>query len=186
MGKSYIPLTVFKWVCFVAACRKIYFKAAGLKMGTGVLLGKITCQWPQRLALGNHCEVEDNVIFKIHKPFAGDNYINIGERVFIGNGCEFNCNTKIIIGNDCLIASKTTMVDTGHEISRSNKIRLQPCTIQEIIISDDVWIGTQCIVLKGVTIGDGSIIGAGSLVNKSVPPYQVWAGVPAKFIRNRV
>ena len=58
--------------------------------------------------------------------------------------------------------------------------------MEEIVIEDDVWIGTQSIILKGVTIGKGSIVGAGSLVNRSIPGNEIWAGSPAKFIRHRV
>lgn len=54
----------------------------------------------------------------------------------------------------------------------------------KVIIEHDAFIGAGCIILKGVTIGACSVIGAGSVVTKSVPPYQVWAGNPAKFIKN--
>ena len=185
MSKSYLTLLRFKYKQARDSYRKAYLKAMGLKLAGGVSLGKIVCQWPAKLSIGNNCEIEDNVTFKVHKPFADDNYIQIGSRVFIGNHCEFNCNTRIVVGDDCLIASHTTFVDTGHEIAAGVNINKQPCTIKEIIIGNDVWIGTHCIILKGVTIGNGSVIGAGSVVNKSIPGNQVWAGTPAKFIRNR-
>ena len=52
-----------------------------------------------------------------------------------------------------------------------------------VVIEDNVFVGAKCIILKGVTIGENSIVGAGSVVTKSVPPNQIWAGNPAKFIR---
>lgn len=52
-----------------------------------------------------------------------------------------------------------------------------------VVIGNDVFIGVKCIILKGVTIGDGAIIGAGSVVTKSIPANQIWAGNPAKYIR---
>lgn len=181
----YASLTRFKLITFNSVLRKFYFKWLGLKMGRRVILGKIICHWPDKVKIGSESEIEDHVVFKIHKPFSVENYIEIGERVFVGYGCIFNCNTKIIIGNDTLIASNTTFVDTGHEITLGMNINKQPCSIKEIVIGEDVWIGTHCVILKGVIIGNGSIVGAGSLVNKSIPENQIWAGTPAKFIRNR-
>ena len=52
-----------------------------------------------------------------------------------------------------------------------------------VVIGDDVFVGAKCIILKGVTIGKGAIIGAGSVVTKNIPARQIWAGNPAKFIR---
>ena len=52
-------------------------------------------------------------------------------------------------------------------------------------MEENVWIGSNCTILKGVSIGKGAVIGAGSVLNKSVPPNEVWAGVPAKLIRKR-
>ncbi len=165
--------------------RRSYYKFLGMEIQPEARIGRIECLWPNKVKLGTECEIEDNVVFKINYPFAENNFIKIGDRVFIGNGCEFNCSTKIVIGNDCLIASKTTFADTSHEIDPNVEIREQPRIFEEILVSDDVWIGTQCIILKGVTIGKGSVIGAGSLVNKSIPEYQIWAGRPARFIKNR-
>jgi acetyltransferase-like isoleucine patch superfamily enzyme len=53
------------------------------------------------------------------------------------------------------------------------------------IIEDNVWIGANCIIMKGITIGEGSVIGAGSIVTKDIPPYSIAVGVPAKVIKNR-
>jgi acetyltransferase-like isoleucine patch superfamily enzyme len=166
--------------------RIIYYKSLGLSVNGSVKLGKIRCNWPNNVKLGNNCDIEDGVLFKITQPFSGLNYIQLGDNVFIGADCQFNSSTQIIIGNDCLIASNTTFVDTGHENAFGIPINKQPCNFEKIVLGEDVWIGTHCAILKGVTIGNGSIIGAGSVVNKSIPENQIWAGVPARFIRNRV
>ena len=57
--------------------------------------------------------------------------------------------------------------------------------LKDTTIGDDVWIGARCIIMAGVTIGNGAIVGAGSVVTHDVLPYQIVAGTPAKFIRNR-
>ena len=62
----------------------------------------------------------------------------------------------------------------------------QPTMRKGVVIEDDVWLGTQSVILDGVTIGKGSIIAAGAIVNISVPPYSIVAGVPAKIIKSRI
>ncbi len=185
MKKNYKSLLRIKMMDYYYKFKKTYYRFIGLKIGTGGHLGKIFCEWPDRIRIGNDTVIEDNIVFKITKPFISDNYISIGSSVFIGHGCQFNCNTQIIIGDNCLIASGTIFVDTGHEIAMGSDINKQPLTLGEITIEEGVWIGTGCRILKGVTIGKGSVIGAGSVVNKSIPEYQIWAGTPARFIRNR-
>lgn len=170
---------------FVQKISLILFKVRGMQVGSGTQIGKIRCDWPNKLILGSYCEIQDDVDFRLWHPFNDSSYIKLGEKVFIGHACEFVCNTKIVIGSNCLIASNCTINDTGHEFNRNANINLQPITGKEIIIEDDVWIGTSCVILQGVTIGKGSVIAAGSVVNKSVPSYEVWAGVPARFIKKR-
>jgi acetyltransferase-like isoleucine patch superfamily enzyme len=154
-------------------------------MKKGSALGSISCYWPNKVSIGADCVIQDNVHFGIKDPFSDSNYISIGDRTFIGRCSEFNSNGRIVIGNDCLIASNTTFVDVNHGISRSKRINDQPWVFDDIIIGNDVWIGSKCVILKGVKIGTGSIIGAGAVVNKSIPEYEIWAGNPARFIRAR-
>ncbi|SEA98901.1 acyltransferase [Pedobacter hartonius] len=184
--KKSIPLRIrFKYHKIKESLRISYYKKLGLKAGSGLKLGKIRCKWPNNVLFGSNCEIEDGVLFKTVAPWSGDNMIQLGNDVFVGADCQFNACAKIIIGNDCLIASNTTFVDTSHDNVAGIPINKQACTFETITLEDDVWIGTRCAVLKGVTIGKGSIVGAGSIVNKSIPEGQIWAGVPAKFIRNR-
>jgi acetyltransferase-like isoleucine patch superfamily enzyme len=73
----------------------------------------------------------------------------------------------------------------GHERTDIPMIE-QPTARKGVKIEDDVWIGTRATILDGITIGKGSIIAAGSIVNKDVPPYSIVAGVPAKVIKSRI
>ncbi|CAM4121592.1 Hexapeptide repeat of succinyl-transferase [Pedobacter westerhofensis] len=185
MKKHFLALLRHKSLSLRESLRIVYYKSLGLSVNGNVKLGKIRCNWPNNVKLGNNCDIEDGVLFKITQPFSGLNYIQLGDNVFVGADCQFNSSTQIIVGNDCLIASNTTFVDTGHENVLGTLINKQPCNFEKIVLGEDVWIGTHCSILKGVTIGNGSIIGAGSVVNKSIPANQIWAGVPARFIRNR-
>jgi acetyltransferase-like isoleucine patch superfamily enzyme len=90
------------------------------------------------------------------------------------------------VGRRCLIAANCQIIDgSGHDLSFENvenRINTKG-SARPIIIEDDVWIGAQTIVLPGVRIGKGSVIGAGSVVTRDVPPFTVAAGNPAKVIR---
>jgi len=156
-----------------------------MRIGKGCTIGMITCDWPNKIIIGNFCNIQDSVDFRIWHPFNPECFIKIGDNVFLGHACEFVCNSNITIGSNCLIASKTTFNDTGHLYSKNSLIKNQEITTKSIILEEDVWIGTSCVILQGVTIGKGAIIGAGSVVNKNIPSYEVWAGVPARFIKNR-
>jgi acetyltransferase-like isoleucine patch superfamily enzyme len=181
------PLSTFrsKLKSNLNSIRLKYLKLLGLKAGKNCNIGRITSDWPNKIIVGNNCTIQDNVDFRIAHPYSNENMIQIGDNTFIGRCVEFNSDHSIIIGNNVLIASNTTIVDVGHQIKDETLIRQQPIISKPIRIEDDVWIGTQCVILQGVTIGKGSVVGAGSIVNKSIPEYQVWAGSPAKFIRNR-
>lgn len=113
--------------------------------------------------------------------------IRIGDNVEIGHHVDMLAKTKYItIGNDVLIASFVSMIATNHNFSHANiPIRLQGLTDAAITIGNDVWIGTKAIILSGVTVGTGSIIGAGAVVTKDVPEYSIVGGVPATVIRHR-
>ena len=101
-------------------------------------------------------------------------------------------NAKVIIGNDVMFAPNVTIVTGDHRVDILDKPMMDvkeseklPENDQDVIFEGDNWIGTRVIVLKGVTIGKGSVVAAGALVTKSVPPYAIVAGVPAKIIRTR-
>ncbi|MCA9936785.1 MAG: hypothetical protein KC415_22775 [Anaerolineales bacterium] len=78
-----------------------------------------------------------------------------------------------------MITRKHGFADVQRPISE------QGYTNAPIVIEDDVWIGFQAVILPGVTVGKGSIIGAGAVVTKDVPPYSIMGGVPARLIRQR-
>lgn len=112
--------------------------------------------------------------------------IEIGNDVSINRNCNFYASYHIKdafirIGNHVAIGPNVTVLGAGHDYS---KIEL-PDTADNIIIGDNVWIGGNVTILHGVTIGEGAVIGANSVVVKSVAPWTVVAGVPAKFIKSR-
>lgn len=99
---------------------------------------------------------------------------------------------KVYIGDDVMFGPRVTIVTGNHRtdlIGRTMKSVTDdeklPENDEDVIIENDVWIGANATILKGVTVGEGAIVSAGSVVTKSIPPYQIWGGVPAKFIKER-
>ena len=128
--------------------------------------------------------------------FERDNaVVRIGARTFIGGGASIIASKRVEIGDDVLIAWGVTIVDhNSHSISFSKRKddvlawRLgrkdwSNVVIAPVKIADKVWIGFNSIILKGVTIGEGAIVGAGSVVTKDVSPWTIVAGNPARVIR---
>lgn len=132
-----------------------------------------------------------------------------GDKVYIGKNCTFTYRTVelgsyVYIGNNCVIQSAHGNIKIGNHVMFGpgvhlhggnhvmNQVGVYMDQIQkkfgddpDLIIEDDVWIGSNAIILGGVTIGRGSVIGAGTVVTKSVPPYSLVVGNPGKVIKKR-
>lgn len=111
-------------------------------------------------------------------------------RISIGNdfgmtGGSIVCVKEIKIGDRVLVGANSIISDTDfHPLDYKKRIRdINNGASKKIVIEDDVFIGTGSIILKGVTIGQGSVIGAYSVVTKDVKPFSIYAGNPAKFIK---
>lgn len=110
----------------------------------------------------------------------------IGSNVFINRNVFITARDNIYIGNDVLIGQNTVINSGNHQFADTNvPINMQGHSSDKIYIGNDVWIGANCTILKGVKIGDGAVVGAGSVVTKDVEPYTIVGGVPAKKIKNR-
>jgi maltose O-acetyltransferase len=110
--------------------------------------------------------------------------LRIGPKTFIGaNTFIAGGESKIYIGSCCDISSNVQIISGTHEIDVPGERIAGKGVSRDIFIEDGVWIGAGSIILGGVKVGSKSIIGAGSLVNKDVPPYAIVGGVPAKLIR---
>ena len=119
--------------------------------------------------------------------------LHVGNHVYVGEGCLFMCqNAPIHIGDHVMIAAHVTMISGDHRTDVIGKYMMEvgedeklPENDLPIVIEKDVWIGVGATVLKGVTVGEGAVIAAGSVVTKDVPPYAIVGGVPAKVLKYR-
>lgn len=125
----------------------------------------------------------------VYMSVGGNGHAKIGASVYIGHDCNINCRQSLEIGSGTMIAQQVLIMDyDGHPIftSASERKETYGGMSEPIKIGKNVWIGFRSIIVKGVTIGDGAIIGAGSVVTQDVPPNTIVAGNPAKMIKEGV
>lgn len=112
--------------------------------------------------------------------------IEIGDRTFINAEAWINGSGHIKIGQDCLIGPRVALIAVNHIFAdATRRINVQGHTAKGITIEDDCWLAYGVTVVDGVRIGQGSVIGAGAVVTKDIPPYSIAVGVPAKVIGQR-
>ncbi len=150
-----------------------------------------------KLLIGDHCIISNQLVFE-----SGKGSVKIGDRTFIGGG-QLICVDQINVGNDVLISWGCTIMDNdAHSLvweERKNDLLDWKKGLEEkkigfykdwshvkgkpIVIKDKAWIGFNSIILKGVTIGEGAVVGAGSVVREDVPDYSLVIGNPAKVVK---
>lgn len=121
----------------------------------------------------------------------GLNNLSIGDNTSIPKGSTFYCTeAELIIGCNVIFGPKPTIITGDHRTDVIGKFIIDskeklPENDKAVVIEDDVWAGANVTILKGVTIGRGSIIAAGAVVTKSCPPYSIIGGVPARVLKFR-
>lgn len=112
--------------------------------------------------------------------------ISIGNGVWINRGCEFYgsmlaSNAQITIGDHCAFGPRVRVLSATHDYRRLDL----PDLAASVTVGNYVWIGAGATLLPGVSIGDGAVVAAGSVVTRDVAPFTVVAGNPARFLKNR-
>lgn len=160
-----------------------------LGVGSCINFRRVVGKQGVSLEIGKSSIIEGSILFDRE-----DASVLIGDRTFIGASLIV-CAEKIEIGNDVLVSWGCSIVDhDSHAVdwlSRKNDVIAWKqgkkdwfgVRVKSVKINDRVWIGFNSIILKGVTIGEGAIVGAGSVVTKDVSPYTIVAGNPARVIR---
>lgn len=154
-----------------------------------------------RLRIGNQSVINSTIILE-----RDTGQVSIGDRTFINAGTVIICAADIKVGSDVLMAWGVTVIDhNSHSVHWSDRANdVEQCRLglleggypevarrknwevvpmAPVVIGDKAWIGFNSIILKGVHIGEGAVIAAGSIVTKDVPPYCIVAGNPAKIVR---
>lgn len=192
---------------YAAKLRLQYYKTKFKSMGENVYIGKgVTIVNPEFITVGNNVEIKNDVTLiargeggitlsdgvrlqervYLDTERVNDGYITIGKGVYIGTGTTLFGHKGLEIGDDCLLAQNITLTPYSHIFDDPNSIIYsQGGHCEKVTIGKDVYIGMRAAVMYSGNIGDGSVIGAGSVVVKPIPPYSVAVGCPAKVIKER-
>lgn len=143
--------------------------------------------------------LKNSEVHKNSKVCSASQVVNssINKYSYVGNGCTV-VNTEIgsfcSIADNCIIGGASHPIDwvstspvfhEGKNVLRKNFSSHSYNTVEKTIIENDVWIGSNCLIKSGVKIKNGAVIGMGSVVTKDIGSYEIWAGNPAKKIKNR-
>jgi acetyltransferase-like isoleucine patch superfamily enzyme len=112
--------------------------------------------------------------------------VEIGAKTVMGQECTISAYKRVRIGEQCVIADRAMFIDFDHGVVEVERpIRQQGIYTREVEVGSNVWIGYGACILRGVSVGDNSIVGTNSIVTKDVPANAVVAGVPARIVRMR-
>jgi acetyltransferase-like isoleucine patch superfamily enzyme len=164
------------------------FKAACERYGLGVRTGVYVHFIDGRgaIILGDDVLIDGKCCFHFAARYSERPTLTIGDHTAIGHNCRFTVANRIEIGRDCRIASDVWMFDSpGHPSDPElRRLGAPPAVgdVRPIVVGNNVWVGGRSIIFPGVTIGEGSIISAGSVVTNEIPPFTVVAGNPARRV----
>ena len=112
--------------------------------------------------------------------------VSIGAKTVIGQECTISAFQRVAIGRECIVADRVMLIDFDHGVTEVERpIRLQGIYKRDVVVGHNVWIGYGACILRGVTVGENSVIGTSAVVTRSFPANAVLAGIPARVIRLR-
>lgn len=191
---------------FSAALRQTWWRLQLAKLGSNADIQPTAhFEYASKIRIGSHCRISRQAIIRANTDdikgiclgnqvsilentlmSANRGHISIGNNSWLGANSVIYGNGGVDIGDHVLIASHCVINTVSHNFSDTAvPMNLQGINCDPVIIEDDVWIGTGAVILQGVYIGRGSIIGAGAVVTKSIPPYSIALGVPAQVTASR-
>jgi acetyltransferase-like isoleucine patch superfamily enzyme len=134
-----------------------------------------------RVSFGRFVWIGDGTKIRCH-----EGVVEVGAKTVMGQECTISAYQRIRIGEQCVIADRAMFIDFDHGVVEVERpIRLQGIYKRDVEVGSNVWIGYGACILRGVRVGDNSIIGTNSVVTKDVPANAVVAGVPARVVRMR-
>lgn len=167
---------------FVARVVSYWFQIQLCKYGKNFrVTKKTTILAPENISIGDDFAAMDYLYL-----YGNEGSIEIGNNVRINTNVQIGASAgEIVIGNNVLIAANVVIRAADHGTKVNQLVMSQPHTTGKIIIEDDVWIGSNCVITSNVTLKKGTIVGAGAVVTRSTEPNSIVGGIPARKISER-
>lgn len=184
-----ITLKESKGLIFLGKRSKISFRNK-ISMGKTITIGdnvEINGLSKHGIKIGDNVSILKNTIIECTGVIRhlGESLV-IGNNVGIAQNCFIQVRGKVDIGNNVIFGPNVSIFSENHIFKNHNlPVNAQGESRKGVKIGNGVWIGTRAVILDGVTVGENSIIAAGSIVNKDVMPYSIIGGVPARLIKMR-
>ena len=161
-------------------------------MGKSTLIGRgVSFLHPESISVGCYSNIQKGCVIESWHFSSFDNNaeITIGNMCDIGEYSHITSINKVVIGDNLLTGRFVLITDNSHGLTECSELNLPPAlrtviSKGPVIIGKDVWLGDKVSVMPGVTIGDGAIIAANSVVTHDIPAYTMAAGVPARIIKS--
>lgn len=176
------------WLRAASIPRRFALAARGVELSHSVLVesGVRATGRVSAISVGPQTVIERRSRLTVSAAAAASGaHLRIGARVLIGEGSYLTAHKSLDVGDDVLIAAGCYVTEANHGLDRRWMIRNQPSRAESVSIGPGAWLGAHVVVLPGVNIGEGAVIGAGSVVTGDVPPFAIFAGVPARRIGER-
>lgn len=152
----------------------------GIDVGPGARIGRgcrIFLDRGARLALGAGCEIDDQTTLAVY----GSGRLSLGPGSFVGHHSTLAARSRVEVGSGTYLAELVSVRDHDHAVGAPPS--RGEMTVAPVSIGSDAWLGAKVTVLRGATIGDGTVVGANAVVSGAVPARSVAVGIPARVIR---
>ncbi|WP_404836769.1 acyltransferase [Aeromonas media] len=169
---TYLIVNLFYFIFFI---KKLNFSLFDSNLPFNFNISKA------KVFIGKALRVRSGVSFNVTSGV-----LTIGNRVFFNNYCSINCHDSITIGDDVLFGEGVKIYDHDHVFSAATGVLKNEFTTSRITIGNNVWLCSNVVILKGVSIGDNAVIAAGSVVSKDIPASCVYVNGNVKEIKNRI
>ncbi len=193
----FLSISYLQWLRFeaderiaVALFRFPLLRARCARLGKRIQMEVVpSFNGPIKVYIGDDVRLSGHLTFSGARIFP-DPEIRIGDRTFIGHGTTFSVAKSVTVGSDVLIAGGCWILDySGHPLRPDLRIagqQVDPADVRPVRIGDKAWLGKNVIVLPGVTIGEGAVIGAATVVTRDVPPGGICVGNPGRLLPRTV